>query len=86
LPHGHYDQWLGITRGEKDQTGLLGYFITSRPQGKGLDALRRWEENFFANHFMNVWPDGFHRFKDRCGMESLKTFLSEQLGEVFARR
>lgn len=85
LPHGHYDQWLDIMKGEKHQTGL-GYFITSRPQDKGLDALRRWEEHFFANHFMNVWPDGFHGFKDQCGVESLKAFLSERLGEAFARR
>jgi hypothetical protein len=85
LPHGQYNQWLDIMNGEKHETGL-GYFITSRPQDKGLDALRRWEENFFANQFMNMWLDGFHSFKHRCGVESLKACLSERLGEAFARR
>ncbi|KND92575.1 Interferon-induced GTP-binding protein Mx [Tolypocladium ophioglossoides CBS 100239] len=87
LPKGgisNYDQWLTIMKGETHQTGL-GYFITSRPQGKDLEELKKWEEHVFEDHSFDDWPEDFHQFSDRCGIEKLKAFLSERLGEEFAK-
>lgn len=82
---GNHDQWLSIMNGEAHQTGL-GYFITSRPQGKDLDELKAWEEHVFEDHSFERWPAEFHCFFARCGIERLKAFLSERLGEEFAKR
>jgi GTPase SAR1 family protein len=82
---GNHDQWLSIMKGESHQTGL-GYFITSRPQGKDLEDLKKWEELVFDEHSFNTWPSEFHDFEERCGVERLKVFLSERLGEEFAKR
>ena len=82
---GNHDQWLAIMKGEAHQTGL-GYFITARPQDKSLENVLRWEESFFENHVEEWWPAKFHEFSDRCGVEKLKAFLSERLGEEFAKR
>lgn len=81
---GNHDQWLSIMNGEAHQTGL-GYFITSRPQGKDLDELKAWEEHVFEDHSFERWPAEFHCFFARCGIERLKAFLSERLGEEFAK-
>ncbi|KPM43273.1 hypothetical protein AK830_g3231 [Neonectria ditissima] len=81
---GNHDQWLSIMNGEAHQTGL-GYFITSRPQGKDLDELKVWEEHVFENHSFERWPQEFHCFSERCGIERLKSYLSERLGEEFAK-
>ncbi|KAI5459388.1 P-loop containing nucleoside triphosphate hydrolase protein [Mariannaea sp. PMI_226] len=81
---GNHDQWLSIMRGEAHQTGL-GYFITSRPQGKDLEELRVWEEHIFEDHSLDRWPSAFHCFSERCGVEKLKAYLSERLGEEFAK-
>lgn len=86
LPEGgNHDQWLAIMQGGAHQTGL-GYFITSRPQGKNLEDLKTWEERVFMEHSFERWPSSFHSFTDRCGVEKLKAFLSERLGEEFAKR
>lgn len=88
LPKGgtsNHDQWLTIMKGDTHQTGL-GYFITSRPQGKDLEELKKWEELVFEDHSFEDWPEDFHQFSDRCGVEKLKAFLSERLGEEFAKR
>lgn len=82
---GNHDQWLSIMKGNTHHTGL-GYFITSRPQGKDLDELKKWEELVFESHSLGNWPSDFHGFSDRCGVERLKSFLSERLGEEFAKR
>ncbi|RMJ16259.1 hypothetical protein CDV36_004089 [Fusarium kuroshium] len=81
---GNHEQWLAIMREEAHTTGL-GYFITSRPQGKDLDELKRWEEHVFVDYGFDRWPVAFHPFSDRCGIEKLKAFLSEKLGQEFAK-
>ncbi|KAM3512619.1 hypothetical protein MY11210_003713 [Beauveria gryllotalpidicola] len=82
-PHGAYEQWLSIMKGAAHKTGL-GYFITSRPQGKTLEELGKWEEAIFVEHGVDMWPSDFHQFSHRCGVEKLKTFLSEKLADSFA--
>ncbi|KAJ4270546.1 hypothetical protein NW762_002234 [Fusarium torreyae] len=81
---GNHEQWLSIMREQAHVTGL-GYFITSRPQGKDLDELKKWEEHVFVDHSLERWPATFHGFSDRCGVEKLKAFLSEKLGQEFAK-
>ncbi|SPJ89719.1 related to Mx protein [Fusarium torulosum] len=81
---GNHEQWLAIMRAQAHITGL-GYFITSRPQGKDLDELKQWEELVFVDHSLERWPATFHGFSDRCGVEKLKAFLSEKLGQEFAK-
>ncbi|KAG9255558.1 P-loop containing nucleoside triphosphate hydrolase protein [Emericellopsis atlantica] len=76
-------QWLRIMNGNAHTVGL-GYFITSRPHGKDLDELTRWEAGMFDQHTIE-WPSEFHVFASRCGVEKLKHFLSERLGEQFAK-
>lgn len=72
-------------KGETHQTGF-GYFITCRPEGQTLDELKRHEEDFFEKGTVDEWPRPFHDFTPRCGVEKLKQFLSERLGEEFAKR
>ncbi|XP_044716065.1 dynamin family domain-containing protein [Hirsutella rhossiliensis] len=84
LPDGNHEQWLSIMRGDAHRTGL-GYFITSRPQGKDLEELKKWEERVFETNSFEGWPETFHPFTARCGVERLKAFLSERLGEEFAK-
>lgn len=83
--NGNHLQWLEIMRDKKHRTGL-GYFITSRPQDRSLDELKEWETHYFTDSNTTTWPDSFHEFKDRCGVDRLKEFLSERLGEEFAKR
>lgn len=80
-----YDAWLAILRGQSHATGH-GYFITSRPQGKDLEELKKWEERVFQDHSFEKWPGVFKDFSDRCGVEKLKAYLSERLGAEFAKR
>jgi hypothetical protein len=81
-PTGKHDHWLSIMDGDAHQTGL-GYFITSRPEDHDLDSLKQWEETMFENHQVDSWPQKFHKFGDRCGVEKLKEFLSRRLGAAF---
>ncbi|KAK1246284.1 hypothetical protein MKX08_000086 [Trichoderma sp. CBMAI-0020] len=81
---GNHAQWLEIMKGYAHATGL-GYFITSRPQGKELEELKKWEERMFEDQSVDKWPAPFHQFVHRCGVERLKAFLSERLGEEFAK-
>ncbi|RDA88301.1 hypothetical protein CP532_6571 [Ophiocordyceps camponoti-leonardi (nom. inval.)] len=85
LPEGNHDQWLNIMKGEAHVTGL-GYFITSRPPNKDLEDLMKWESNVFEQGSNANWPDSFHPFTSRCGVEKLIAFLSEKLGEEFQKR
>jgi GTPase SAR1 family protein len=82
---GKHEQWLSIMKGEAHQTGL-GYFITSRPHDKNLDYMLEWEEKVFEHHLLEWWPESFHQFGNRCGVEKLKAFLSERLAEAFAHK
>lgn len=82
---GNHAQWLSIMKGQAHQTGL-GYFITSRPQDKHLDELKRWETAVFDEGSLESWPSYFREFEQRSGVERLKAFLSERLGEEFAKR
>lgn len=81
---GNYEQWMDIMENRAHVTGL-GYFVTSRPQNQELDSLKKWEESLFDDPSDERWPDTL-RFPERCGVEKLKTFLSEKLGEEFAKR
>ncbi|RDA89695.1 hypothetical protein CP533_5254 [Ophiocordyceps camponoti-saundersi (nom. inval.)] len=86
LPEGNHEQWLNIMKGEAHVTGL-GYFITSRPPQKSLEDLMQWESNVFEETSTSaIWPDSFHPFTSRCGVEKLIAFLSEKLGEEFHKR
>ncbi|KAG5930038.1 hypothetical protein E4U42_003199 [Claviceps africana] len=83
LPEGgNHDPWLAVMRKQAHMTGL-GYFITSRPQNKDLEDLKRWEEHIFEDHSVGSWPSDFHEFFKQCGVERLKSFLSERLGQAF---
>ncbi|KAH6843336.1 P-loop containing nucleoside triphosphate hydrolase protein [Chaetomium sp. MPI-CAGE-AT-0009] len=77
--------WLGMLKGEAHQTGF-GYFITSR-QGSDLEEQNKMEESFFNRtaDATGHWPEVFDNFKEKCGVEKLKVFLSEKLGEEFAK-
>jgi GTPase SAR1 family protein len=77
--------WLAMLNGEAHQTGL-GYFVTSR-QGSDLEEQNKREEAFFNRtaDTTGQWPEDFDDFKERCGVEKLKSFLSLKLGEEFAK-
>ncbi|KAK4179132.1 P-loop containing nucleoside triphosphate hydrolase protein [Triangularia setosa] len=77
------ERWLGILKGRGHRIGL-GYFITSR-QGRDLEEQTKREEAFFNRTAEGHWPEVFDRYKERCGVEKLKAFLSLKLGEEFAK-
>ncbi|KAK1759895.1 P-loop containing nucleoside triphosphate hydrolase protein [Echria macrotheca] len=85
LPTGSSASWLAMLKGDAHRTGL-GYFITSR-QGDDLDHQNAMEEAFFNRtaDAIGDWPPAFDGFNNRCGVEKLKAFLSEKLGEQFAQ-
>ncbi|GAB1315491.1 hypothetical protein MFIFM68171_05701 [Madurella fahalii] len=78
-------RWLAMLHGQAHQTGF-GYFITSR-QGSDLEEQNKMEEAFFNRTADSTgqWPEAFEQFRDRCGVEKLKAFLSLKLGEKFAK-
>ncbi|KAL2194416.1 P-loop containing nucleoside triphosphate hydrolase protein [Corynascus similis CBS 632.67] len=82
---GAASRWLAMLNGEAHQTGL-GYFITSR-QGSDLEEQNKMEEAFFNRtaDATGDWPEAFDDFKEKCGVEKLKAFLSRKLGEEFAK-
>ncbi|KAK1985551.1 dynamin family protein [Colletotrichum cereale] len=84
LPEGNNNQWMSMLRGERHKIGHE-FFITSRPSDQNLDEQQRWEEAFFHQDSSERWPEEFHIFRDRCGVEKLKTALSEKLGKEFAK-
>jgi len=85
LPEASSGTWLAMLRGQAHQTGL-GYFVTSR-QGEDLERQNTREEAFFNRtaEIAREWPEVFDDFKDRCGVEKLKSFLSLKLGEQFSK-
>ncbi|KAK1468329.1 dynamin family protein [Colletotrichum melonis] len=84
LPEGNNTQWLSMLRGEAHKIGHE-FFITSRPSNQKLDEQQRWEEGFFHQDASERWPEEFHPFRERCGVEKLKIALSEKLGKEFAK-
>jgi GTPase SAR1 family protein len=80
-----YKNWQSVLEGRAHQTGL-GYFITSR-QGHDVDEQSKLEEAFFNRtaDTTGQWPEIFDQFKDRCGVDKLKAFLSLKLGEEFSK-
>ncbi|KAM7220430.1 P-loop containing nucleoside triphosphate hydrolase protein [Rhypophila decipiens] len=79
--------WIAMLEERAHRTGL-GYFVTSRQEGELEDQNKR-EEAFFnrtpgfdANA---TWPIAFDKFKERCGVEKLKAFLSLKLYEEFCK-
>ncbi|KAK4156572.1 P-loop containing nucleoside triphosphate hydrolase protein [Chaetomidium leptoderma] len=77
--------WLAMLHGEAHSTGF-GYFITSR-QGSDLEEQNKMEEAFFNRtaDATGQWPEVFDDFKEKFGVEKLKSFLSLKLGEEFAK-
>ncbi|KAL2264543.1 hypothetical protein VTJ83DRAFT_7053 [Remersonia thermophila] len=77
--------WLSMLHGRAHPLGH-GYFITSR-QGSDLEEQNKREEAFFNRtaDTTGSWPVEFDEFKDHCGVEKLKAFLSLKLGEEFAK-
>ncbi|KAF4832207.1 Interferon-induced GTP-binding protein Mx3 [Colletotrichum siamense] len=84
LPEGNYAQWLSMLSGERHRIGHE-FFITSRPSDRKLEEQQLWEEAYFHDNSSARWPEEFHSFRDRCGVEKLKTALSEKLGKEFAK-
>lgn len=78
-------RWLAMLDGEAHQTGF-GYFITSR-QGSDLEEQNKMEEAFFNRTADETgqWPEAFDGFKEKCGVDKLKAFLSLKLGEEFSK-
>ncbi|KAL2130143.1 hypothetical protein VTI74DRAFT_6832 [Chaetomium olivicolor] len=78
-------KWLAMLNGQTHKTGY-GYFITSR-QGSDLEEQNKMEEAFFNRtaDATGQWPEVFDGFRERCGVEKLKAFLSLRLGEEFAK-
>ncbi|KAK1826818.1 P-loop containing nucleoside triphosphate hydrolase protein [Podospora conica] len=85
LPEGSSHSWIAMLEGKAHQTGL-GYFITSR-QGDDLEQQNTMEEAFFNRTADNMgqWPQVFDKYKESCGVEKLKAFLSQRLGEEFGK-
>ncbi|KAK3315788.1 P-loop containing nucleoside triphosphate hydrolase protein [Apodospora peruviana] len=77
--------WLSMLHEQAHRTGL-GYFITSR-QGHELEEQSKLEEAFFNRTADSTgeWPEIFDDYKDRCGVEKLKTFISAKLGQEFSK-
>ncbi|KAF9880583.1 dynamin family protein [Colletotrichum karsti] len=84
LPEGNYAQWLSMLDGQRHRIGHE-FFITSRPSDRKLEDQQRWEEAYFHDGASERWPEEFHRFRERCGVEKLKAALSEKLGKEFAK-
>jgi hypothetical protein len=85
---GSHRQWLEMLRGERHPLGL-GYFVTSRRPDLSLDDVQRWEESFFSDvttDGQDQWPPEFSTFVEKCGVERLKSYLSEKLGQEFGER
>ncbi|KAK3492203.1 P-loop containing nucleoside triphosphate hydrolase protein [Neurospora hispaniola] len=82
-----FSSWLSMLNEQAHRTGL-GYFITSR-QGSDLDEQNKFEEAFFNrtadSATMGQWPEIFEKYRDRCGIEKLKEFLSITLGREFSK-
>ena len=84
--------------GRQHQVGR-GYYITSRApptvqngddhelQRRDRQSLRdeHAAEEAFFNRATGSWPDEFHPFEDKCGIDQLVKFLAQTLAQEFAR-
>ncbi|KAK4228674.1 P-loop containing nucleoside triphosphate hydrolase protein [Podospora fimiseda] len=88
LPHNPeaVERWMQTLHGKPNPLTGLGFFITSR-QGSDLEEQIKREEAFFNRMADSTghWPMAFDEFKERCGVEKLKNYLSWKLGEEFAK-
>ncbi|KAM7208314.1 P-loop containing nucleoside triphosphate hydrolase protein [Naviculisporaceae sp. PSN 640] len=79
--------WVSMLEERAHRTGL-GYFVTSRQEGD-LEEQNKREEAFFNRtpgfEPHGTWPREFDKFKDRCGVEKLKSFLSVKLYDEFLK-
>ncbi|KAK4098027.1 hypothetical protein N658DRAFT_432899 [Parathielavia hyrcaniae] len=77
--------WIAMLNGRAHKTGF-GYFITSR-QGSDLEEQNKMEEAFFNRTADETgqWPDAFDEFKEKCGVDKLKAYLSMKLSEEFSK-
>ncbi|KAK3987971.1 P-loop containing nucleoside triphosphate hydrolase protein [Cladorrhinum sp. PSN332] len=88
LPHDAeaVERWKQTLVGNPTRLTGLGFFITSR-QGSDLEEQIKREEAFFNRtaDATGHWPHEFDRFKEYCGVEKLKGYLSLKLGQEFAK-
>ncbi|KUI73308.1 Interferon-induced GTP-binding protein Mx [Cytospora mali] len=98
LPPGGHTQWLEMLAGHQHRVGH-NYFITSRApptvqngddhelQRRDRQSLRdeHAAEEAFFNRATGSWPEEFHSFEDRCGIDHLVKFLAQTLAQEFAR-
>ncbi|KAJ2902958.1 dynamin family protein [Zalerion maritima] len=93
LQPGDHGQWIRMLRGDPNAFRVgHGYYATARPQQLDPDDATKWEEAFFNGtldghtYVPNYpWPYEFQHFNQRTGVSHLRKFLSEKLGEEFAR-
>ncbi|RYP90999.1 hypothetical protein DL770_002915 [Monosporascus sp. CRB-9-2] len=79
---GNISQWLLMLRGQKHPVGH-GYFVTSRKQNDHLEIANSVEKQFFSDE-TGRWPAEFREYSNRAGIEILKAFVSEKLGDAFS--
>ncbi|RYP03364.1 hypothetical protein DL764_005179 [Monosporascus ibericus] len=79
---GNVSQWLLMLQGQKHPVGH-GYFITSRKQNNHLEVATSVEKQFFSDE-TGRWPVEFREYSNRAGIEILKAFVSEKLGDAFS--
>lgn len=84
LQESNINQWVDVLDGKK-QSVKHGYFLTSLPPGQPLESARDWEENFFKRR-LSTWPLAFDKYSPRCGVDPLRDYISQQLGEAFSQR
>ncbi|RYP33962.1 hypothetical protein DL766_003234 [Monosporascus sp. MC13-8B] len=79
---GNISQWLLMLQGQKHTVGH-GYFVTSRKQNDHLEVANSVEKQFFSDE-TGRWPVEFREYSNRTGIEILKAFVSEKLGDAFS--
>ncbi|RYP77301.1 hypothetical protein DL769_003450 [Monosporascus sp. CRB-8-3] len=79
---GNISQWLLMLQGQKHPVGH-GYFVTSRKQNDHLEVANSVEKQFFSDE-TGRWPVEFREYSNRTGIEILKAFVSEKLGDAFS--
>ncbi|RYP43137.1 hypothetical protein DL768_010072 [Monosporascus sp. mg162] len=72
----------GPNMGQKHPVGH-GYFITSRKQNDHLEVANSVEKQFFGGE-TGRWPIEFREYSNRAGIDILKAFVSEKLGDAFS--
>ncbi|KAK3940450.1 P-loop containing nucleoside triphosphate hydrolase protein [Diplogelasinospora grovesii] len=96
-----HGSWLSMLKGQTHQLGWgyfitsrpeVRHHDAMEHDNEGghhdLEGQNAQEEAFFnrtANPSAGDWPHVFEPFKERCGVERLKAFLSSKLGEEFSK-